>query len=140
MVEAEGALGFLSSFHHCVRCNSRLLSGADLSMRKHETSANWRRTTTYMKSSHFFHPLRGSTILALCWVLFSESIALSAATVVSGNVFGTWTTNDSPFILSANCNVASDQSLTIRPGVEVIIGPNVSLNIEGQLEAIGTPE
>lgn len=63
-----------------------------------------------------------------------------AATVVSGNVSGTWTTNGSPYILSADCTVVSNQTLTIQPGVEVIMGPGVSFSIEGTLSAVGTPD
>ena len=37
-----------------------------------------------------------------------------AATVVSGNVSGTWTTNQSPYILSADCTIETGQTLTIR--------------------------
>jgi hypothetical protein len=62
------------------------------------------------------------------------------ATVVSGNVSGTWTTNGSPYILSADCTVASNQTLTIQPGVEAIVGPGSRLLGAGAITAIGTPE
>src|SRR5262245_19789820 len=63
-----------------------------------------------------------------------------SVTVVSGNVSGMWTTNGSPYILTADCTVASNQTLTIQPGVEVIVGPGVTLNVEGGITAIGRPE
>ena len=60
--------------------------------------------------------------------------------MVSGNVSGIWTTNQSPYILSADCTVVSNQTLIIQPGVEVIIGPNIFLNVFGGILAVGTPE
>jgi hypothetical protein len=63
-----------------------------------------------------------------------------AATVLSGNISGTWTTNGSPYILSADCTVVSNQTLTIQPGVEVIIGPGVAVFVYGGINAIGAPQ
>jgi hypothetical protein len=51
-----------------------------------------------------------------------------------------WTTNGSPYILSADCTVVSNQTLTIQPGVTVIIGPGASLFVYGGIDAVGTPE
>src|SRR5713226_9075511 len=78
------------------------------------------------------------TIFLLCGQLLMTPAF--AATVISGNVSGTWTTNQSPYILSADCTVVSNQSLTIQPGVEVIIGPDVSMHIYGGILAVGTPQ
>jgi len=75
-------------------------------------------------------------MLLSCWLLLLTRAG--AATVLSGNVSGTWTTNGSPYILSADCTVASNQTLTILPGVEVIIGPDVSVEVLGGLSAVGT--
>jgi hypothetical protein len=82
--------------------------------------------------------LPAMAVVALMWLLATQFAG--AATVLSGNVSGTWTTNGSPYILSADCTVASNQTLTIQPGVEVIIGPAVRLQIEGGIMAIGTPD
>lgn len=57
-------------------------------------------------------------LFPLMWML--AVTGAHAATVLSGNVSGTWTTNGGPYILSADCTVASNQMLTIEPGVEVI--------------------
>ena len=48
-----------------------------------------------------------------------SAVVSNAATVVSNNVSGTWTANESPYILSASCAIVSNQTLTIEPGVEV---------------------
>jgi len=79
-----------------------------------------------------------ATVLLLCWLLLLTPAW--AATVVSGNVSGTWTTNGSPYILSADCTVVSNQTLTIQPGVEVIIGPDVNVFVFGGMTAVGTAE
>src|SRR5262245_53121827 len=62
------------------------------------------------------------------------------ATVVSGEVSGTWTTNGSPYILIADCIVGSTETLTIQQGTTVTILPGVSLRVSGGIYAVGTPE
>ena len=79
-----------------------------------------------------------SMILVACSLLLLTRAW--AATVVSGNVSGTWTTNGSPYILSADCTVVSNQTLTIQPGVTAIIGPDITFWIYGGLTAVGTSE
>ncbi len=61
------------------------------------------------------------------------------ATVVSGIISGIWTTNGSPYVLTADCSVLADQSLAIDPGVTVIIEPDVGVDVFGQINAVGTP-
>jgi len=48
-----------------------------------------------------------------------------------------WTLTDSPFVLSKNITVYPTATLTIEPGVEVKLGGDFSLNVEGSLSAIG---
>src|SRR5262245_33151445 len=81
----------------------------------------------------------GSSLTLLsCWLLLLTRAG--AATVLSGNVFGTWTTSGSPYIVSNDCYVDVGQTLTIQPGVDVMIGPNVTLFVYGSITAVGTPE
>lgn len=61
-----------------------------------------------------------------------------ASTFVSGNVSGTWDKAGSPYVLQGNCTVPSDQCLTIQPGVTVIIGQGLILDVEGCISAVGT--
>ncbi len=61
------------------------------------------------------------------------------ATLVSGDVSGSWTTNQSPYILTADSTVRVGHTLSIEPGVNVIIGPDVTLLIHGGITAVGTP-
>src|SRR5216110_2424589 len=79
-----------------------------------------------------------SLTLLYCWLLLLTRAG--AATVLSGNVSGTWTTNGSPYILSADSTVVSNQTLTIQPGVEVLVGPTVTLFVYGGITAVGTPD
>lgn len=79
-----------------------------------------------------------SLTLLSCWLRLLT--CAEAATVLSGNVSGTWTSNGSPYILSADCTVAYNQTLTIQPGTRVTILPGVSLRVSGGIFAVGTPE
>src|SRR5713226_2034347 len=63
-----------------------------------------------------------------------------AATPVSGEVFGTWTTNGSPYVLVLDCTVPDGRILTIEPAVTVIVGPAVTLLVNGGIIAEGTPD
>lgn len=58
------------------------------------------------------------------------------AKVISGNV--RWTTANSPVVLSEDHVLAQGSTLTIDPGVEVQLGPNVRLTIAGKLQAQGS--
>ena len=87
-----------------------------------------------LNSNHFW-----SHLFLILGLLAMSGVPARGATLVSGNVSGNWTTNLSPYILSADCIVASDQTLTIQPGVVVIGGPNVRLQVEGDILAVATP-
>ncbi len=74
--------------------------------------------------------------VALTFIIF-ESVW--GQTLVSGNVSGTWNLARSPFVVIDNCTVPSGQSLTIEPGVQVIIGKGLKIDVLGQIIAVGTP-
>lgn len=76
-------------------------------------------------------------LLVLCLV---TTDLVRAATAVSGDVSGTWTTNGSPYVLIAECTVPTNQVLTIDPGVTVIVGPDVNVLVYGSLKAVGAPD
>ncbi|MBI1842629.1 MAG: hypothetical protein HYR88_17460 [Verrucomicrobia bacterium] len=63
-----------------------------------------------------------------------------AATVLSGEVSGTWTADKSPYVLVGPSSVASNQVLRIEPGVVVIIGPDIRLAVFGGMDAVGAPD
>lgn len=64
--------------------------------------------------------------------------SLVAQTTVSGNVSGTWTLANSPYLVSNNIGVPGGQTLVIQPGVQVIFQGFYRFGITGQLVAEGT--
>ena len=73
--------------------------------------------------------------------LFSLTLATSAQTLVPPGVpSGHWNLAGSPYIVVDNISVPSGQTLTIDPGVTVLIGSNLTITANGSLiQAVGTP-
>lgn len=63
---------------------------------------------------------------------------VSAATLVSGTVSGTWTKIGSPYMVIDQCTVPGDKTLTVQPGTTVIVGEGLKLTVNGQIIASGT--
>jgi hypothetical protein len=61
-----------------------------------------------------------------------------ASTFVSGNVSGTWAKTGSPYVVTGNLTVPGGQTLTIQPGVTVIIGQGLKVDVLGSISATGT--
>jgi hypothetical protein len=59
---------------------------------------------------------------------------------VSGDVSGAWTSDLSPVVVTGDCRIASGASLLIGPGVRVLLSPGTSLEVDGDLRALGTPD
>lgn len=77
--------------------------------------------------------------LAFCLLLGLATTA-RPQTLVSGNIFGTWTPANNPYIAVADCTVPAGETLTIQPGVILMIASNVSITADGSLiKAVGTP-
>lgn len=57
--------------------------------------------------------------------------------VQEGDVSGTWTFNDSPYIIHGNITIPAGSTLTIEPGVEVVFKGNYRMTIKGVLLADG---
>src|ERR1044071_2612558 len=74
-----------------------------------------------------------------CFIAFVSSFGACAATLVSGNISGDWTLSGSPYNVIDNCTVPQGQALVIHPGVTVVIGSNLTVTVNGQIRAIGTP-
>ncbi len=67
-------------------------------------------------------------------------IYLFAQTEFEGEVSGEWDTDGSPYIQVGDAQVPADESLTINPGVEVILGEDLTLTCNGHITAQGTEE
>ncbi len=71
-------------------------------------------------------------------VIISMNNALSAQTVITeGDVTGTWTQSESPFIVTGNISVPTGDSLIINPGVDIIFEDNYTFLIWGKFKAVG---
>ena len=64
---------------------------------------------------------------------------MAVATPVSPTInTQTWTKAGNPYIVTSDCTVPAGQVLTIEPGVQIILGPGVTLKVEGRILAMGT--
>ncbi|NQT63345.1 MAG: right-handed parallel beta-helix repeat-containing protein [Candidatus Marinimicrobia bacterium] len=68
-------------------------------------------------------------------ILLSFLSSLTAQTQVSGSVSGTWTSTDSPYVLTADIIVLVGDTLTIEPSCLIELGMNHEFRIEGTLYA-----
>jgi parallel beta-helix repeat protein len=82
---------------------------------------------------------RPLTISLLLCILFFSKLSY-AQTVVTGDVSGTWDNAGSPYLLIEDCTVPTGDSLIIEPGVEIGFSESVSLDVYGQISAIGTSD
>ena len=62
---------------------------------------------------------------------------LSQTDIPSGDVFGTWDIDGSPYTILGDVTIPEGLSLTIDPGVEVLFTLNAGIKAEGDLIAIG---
>ena len=77
--------------------------------------------------------------ILLCLVLILVYPGISIATDVFGDVWGTWTLENSPYYLIDDARVPPDSTLVIEPGVEVIGMGNFKLTVDSEalLTAVG---
>lgn len=61
-------------------------------------------------------------------------------TIVSGERRGTWTEENSPYVLTGDVKIPPDATLNIQPGVKVMANGNHLLECRGVLRAEGTSE
>lgn len=79
-------------------------------------------------------------LLLIPGILALHIVSASAQTVVSGPyISGNWSTAGSPYIIASDCTVPAGMTLTIQPGTVVWLGQDVSLTVQGLIQAVGTP-
>ncbi len=91
-----------------------------------------------MLAIRIFQAMRLLSGIAL--TIFLSHQDFNAQTTVSGNVYGTWNEAGNPYVIIDNCTVPNQQFLKIEAGVTVIVGKNLSITVEGQINATGTPD
>ncbi|NOR87639.1 MAG: T9SS type A sorting domain-containing protein [Bacteroidales bacterium] len=78
--------------------------------------------------------MKKTTIL---FYLLLLSIGVFAQTEVSGNQSGTWTAENSPYLVTGHIMVPSGEVLNIEAGVEVNFQGYYKFTVEGNLQALG---
>ena len=63
---------------------------------------------------------------------------LAETVSLAGEVSGTWTAADSPYLVEGNITVPAGQTLVIEPGVQVLFQGLYKLTVNGTLQAVGT--
>ncbi len=77
--------------------------------------------------------------LLISGIILSISITYSQTYIPGGNVSGTWTKANSPYIVEGYITIQNSDLLTINPGVEVIFSAvDFGLTVEGMILAEGT--
>ena len=71
-------------------------------------------------------------------VFLFSAMLLADTTNVSGNVSGSWTTSNSPYIVTNNLVLQPLDTLTINAGVEIRFDGNYRFDIFGTFLAVGT--
>ncbi len=80
-----------------------------------------------------------TSVIILIVSILSFSGSITAQTEINGgNVSGTWTKSNSPYIINEDISIQKEFSLIIEPGVEVKFGAHVKLSAFGRLLAVGT--
>ncbi len=83
--------------------------------------------------------MRGSFWLVLILLACTSLACADTTWVAAGNVSGTWTATNSPYMIQGHINVPTDSSLTIGPGVRVYFTGPYSLRADSaQFSALGT--
>ncbi|VGO17982.1 immunoglobulin domain-containing protein [Pontiella sulfatireligans] len=79
-------------------------------------------------------------LVAAMLAVFASPMFVQAVTLIYGTTSGTWTPAGNPYLVSDYTEVPSGSSLVIEPGVEVVMGPDVELRVNGTIQAVGTHE
>jgi hypothetical protein len=78
--------------------------------------------------------------LPFIWVVLVVPVCTAETHIQSGELAGTWDLAGSPYIIEGNCLITVNSTLTIEPGVQVLMEPGNRIRCEGQLLAVGTED
>lgn len=72
-------------------------------------------------------------LVVMCTTMTSQS-----ATLISGNVSGSWPASGNPYLITDTTTVPVGQTLNIDPNVTIILGSNIQFIVQGRILAVGT--
>ncbi|MBD3218619.1 MAG: PKD domain-containing protein [candidate division Zixibacteria bacterium] len=83
--------------------------------------------------------MRFVSITKICILFLLALSFLSAQTVIQeGDIEGTWTTADAPYLIEGDLTIPANKTLTIEPGVDVLFQSWYKITINGYIQAQGT--
>ena len=82
--------------------------------------------------------MRNLIIDVVMVILLQVSFAIAYTHIPAGDVFGTWTSSGSPYLIDGEITIPTDSTLTIQPGVDVIFQGHYKFIVYGFLRALGT--
>ncbi|MFH1168123.1 MAG: hypothetical protein V1852_29250, partial [Pseudomonadota bacterium] len=84
--------------------------------------------------------MKRTAFLSFLFLAVVLTVSQAEATNVSGSISSstTWTLAGSPYILTGDITINAGVTLTIEPGAVVRLGDNMSLWVNGTLNAVGT--
>ena len=77
-------------------------------------------------------------VFAVMGLLLPIWTAFADTHIPAGNVYGTWTSAGSPYLIDGEITIPTDSTLTIQPGVDIIFQGQYGLTIHGYLYALGS--
>ncbi|HHE38571.1 MAG TPA: hypothetical protein ENL20_08375, partial [Candidatus Cloacimonetes bacterium] len=77
-------------------------------------------------------------MLFFCFLFILTFFVNADTHIPSGDVSGTWTLANSPYIIDGRITIQSGDELTIEPGVHVVFSDHYRFTIEGRMVSVGT--
>ncbi|MEA3476871.1 MAG: hypothetical protein U9R60_01725 [Bacteroidota bacterium] len=78
--------------------------------------------------------------LMLSLFLIETQPAYAKTDIPAGDVSGTWTQSNSPYNINGEITIPNGETLTIKPGVDVIFTGHYKFYVKGRLLALGTKQ
>ncbi len=91
-----------------------------------------------LKKCFYTDLLVGKIAALLSSLIILTSLSFADTHIPGGNVSGTWTLDNSPYIIDGEIQIPTNDLLIIEPGVQVIFSGHYKSNIYGRLLAVGT--